>query len=318
MFESPEQVGTAARREFAKPLVGAFVCFVLFRIAFIFLEPAVEFFGGRMMGLTLGSLLSAAISGALAMAIFESRKLTDLGLAFREGSRRNLASGVLMGVSAALLIVLVPVALGLAHFQRVPNADISWRAAMFMPALLFCGAMGEEIAFRGFIMQYLARGWGMWIAILFTGTVFGLLHGDNPGASWISDVNTVLFGVLFGVAVMRTHELWLPIGLHFGWNVTLPFLGTTLSGLTIRVTGYEWKWNTGDLWNGNLYWSGGPYGPEASILTTAGIAALLLVLWKLPVNKEWAWLLDTPLDTPLYTPVDAPPAESPPDAPPAS
>ncbi len=294
-----EPLQPAGKRDWVKPLVGAFVCFLLFRLAFILLEPFVEFFGGRMMGLTLGSLLSAAISSALAMAIFESRKLTDLGLAFRAGSRRNLLTGVLLGIGAALSIVLVPVGFGLAHFQKVSNADVSWPAALFMPVLLFCGAMGEEIAFRGFVMQYLARGWGIWIAVIFTGTVFGLLHGDNPGASWISDLNTVLFGVLFGVGVLRTHELWLPIGLHFGWNLTLPFAGTTLSGLTIRVTGYEWKWNTGDLWSGNLYWSGGPYGPEASILTTAIIGVLLLILWKLPLNREWAWLLDAPFDEPL-------------------
>lgn len=299
-----------------KPLVGAFVCFLLFRLAFILLYPLVEFFGGRMMGLTLGSLLSAAISGALAMAIFESRKLTDLGLAFRAGSWNNLLKGVFLGIGAALLIVLVPVGLGLAHFHKVvPNSDISWPAALFMPVLLFCGAMGEEIAFRGFILQYLARGWGMWLAIVFTGTAFGLLHGDNPGASWISDLNTVLFGILFGVGVLRTHELWLPIGIHFGWNLTLPFAGSTLSGLTIRVTGYEWKWNTGDLLgsnlngSGNLYWSGGAYGPEASILTTAVIGLLLLVLWKLPLNRECAWLLDAPAGEPLSAvQPDTPPA----------
>ena len=299
----------AVKRDRLKPLAGAFVCFLLFRLAFILTDAVVEFFGGRMMGLTLGALLSAAVASALAMAIFESRKLTDLGLAFRDGSRRNLITGVALGIGAAALVILLPVAFGQAHFQRVPNADLSWRAALFMPALLFCGAMGEEIVFRGFIMQYLARGWGIWAAIVGTGTVFGLLHGDNPGAGWLSDLNTVLFGILFGVAVLRTHELWLPIGLHFGWNVTLPFLGTALSGLTIRVTGYEWKWNTGDLWHGSLYWSGGLYGPEASILTTAIIGVLLLTLWKLPLGKEWAWLLDAPLDAPLSeSRADAPPA----------
>jgi hypothetical protein len=95
---------------------------------------------------------------------------------------------------------------------------------------------------------------------------------------------------------MRTHELWLPIGMHFGWNVTLPFLGTAVSGLTIRVTGYEWKWNT------NPYWSGGPYGPEGSVLTTAVIVLLLGVLLKLPLARGWAWLLDAPRDSTLPEP----------------
>ena len=292
-----------ATRDRSKALAGAIVCFILFQIAFAILSIAITGLGKPFMGLTLGSLLSGAIASALSMAIFESRRLTDLGLAFRAGTRHNLLTGVALGTGAALTVGLIPVAFGVAHFQKVPNADISVPAALFMPVLIFCGSMGEELLFRGFILQYLARGWGMWPAIFFTGAVFGLLHGDNPGASWISDLNTVLFGILFGYGVLRTHELWLPIGIHFGWNVTLPFLGTTLSGLTIRVTGYEWKWNTGDLWHGNLYWSGGPYGPEASILTTAVICLLVVLLWRLPLNKEWAWLLDEPLSLP-----DAPPA----------
>jgi membrane protease YdiL (CAAX protease family) len=277
------------RREFIKPLLGAGVCFIFFRLAFSVIFVVVEFFGGRMMALTLATLLAAAVSSAAAMAIFESRRLTDLGLAFREGWRPNVLIGAGMGAGAACLVVLLPVALGMARFQLVPNADISLGAAIFLPILLFCGAMGEEIAFRGFSMQYLAHGWGIWAAILTTSTIFGLLHGDNPGFSWMSGLNTVLFGILFGVGVFRTHELWLPIGMHFGWNVALPFLGATLSGLTIRVAGFECKWNTG----ANLYLSGGSYGPEASVLTTGMIGVMLVVLWRLPLSKGSAWLLDT-------------------------
>jgi len=277
------------RRDRLKPLLGAFVCFLLFRVAFFFIEPVIQFFGKLLVALTLATLLSAAIASALAMAIFESRRMTDLGLAFHPGTRRNLLTGIGLGIAAAALVILIPVAFGHAEFQKIPNPDVSWGAALFMPLLLFCGAMGEEIVFRGFAMQYIARGWGMWPAIVGTGTIFGLLHGGNPDATWFSDLNTILFGILFGIAVWRTHELWLAIGLHFGWNITLPFLGTTLSGLTIRVTGYQWKWNTGNIW------SGGAYGPEAGVPATIAIAALMAVLWKLPVAKGWAWLLDEPL-----------------------
>jgi membrane protease YdiL (CAAX protease family) len=280
------------RTDWIKPLLGAFVCFLLFRLTFIFIEPVVSFLGGRMMGLTLATLLSAAFACALSMAIFESRKLTELGLAFHDRSRNNFLIGAALGIGSAGAIVLIPVLLGRAHFQRVPNPDVTVGAALFTPVLLFCGAMGEEMAFRGFILQYLARGWGLWAAILTTSVVFGLLHSDNPGATWISALNTALFGVVFGIAVLRTHELWLPIGIHFGWNLTLPFLGAALSGLTIRVTGFEWRWNSGDLFGANLYWSGGSYGPEASLLTTLAAALLAALLLKLPLRRGWARLLD--------------------------
>jgi hypothetical protein len=296
----------AEKRDWLKPLLGAFVCGLLFYVIFSITSAIIAFFGRVLVGVTLATLLSAALASAAAMAIFESRKLTDLGLAFREGTRRNLIIGIALGVGSAVAVMLIPIAVGAAHFQWIKDADISILGDLFMPILLFCGAMGEEIVFRGFIMQYLARGWGNWPGVIAAAIFFGLLHTGNPGATWLGALNTTLFGIVFGVAVLRTHELWLPIGIHFGWNVTFPFLGATLSGLTIRVTGYEWKWNTGNV--SHDYWSGGAYGPEASLLCTAIIAVLLLIMWKIPVYKGWAWLLDTKTDAePAQSGVELPP-----------
>lgn len=292
------------KRDWVKPLLGAFVCFLLFWIAQSVLVPAIQFFGGRLMGFTLGLLLSAALATALAMSIFESRPVTDLGLHWRPGSRWNLLIGLVLGIVAAASVFLVPAALGVAHFVRLDRPDISLLGDLFLPVLLACGAMAEELEFRGFILQYLVRGWGPLAALLSTGVLFGLLHTGNPGATLLSDVNTALFGVLFGFAVLRSHDLWLPVGIHFGWNVTLPFGGTELSGLTIRVTGYELVWNSGDLW------SGGKYGPEASLLTSAVIALLFLAVWKIPLHRGWVWLLDEPEDAldPVSLDLSGPPA----------
>jgi membrane protease YdiL (CAAX protease family) len=287
---TPETI--PARRDWVKPFLGAFVCFLLFWVAQNFLIPSIQFFGGRLVGLTLGLLFSAALACALAMSIFESRSLADLGLHWREGSRWNLLMGLGLGAGAAVLVILIPLSLGMARFTGLANPDISWRGSLFLPILLFCGAMAEELAFRGFVLQYLTRGWGAWAALLSTGVLFALLHEGNPGANWLSEVNTALFGILFGYAVLRSHDLWLPIGLHFGWNVTLPFLGVELSGLTIRVTGYELVWKSGDLW------SGGRYGPEASPLASCVIVFLFLAVWRVPVRRGWAWLLDQPEEAP--------------------
>jgi membrane protease YdiL (CAAX protease family) len=293
MSEAPElkleQVGSErVRPDRIKPLMGAFVSFLLFRIVLVFIEPLIEFLGGKLMGITLGILLSAALSSALAMTIFESRRLSDLGLHWREGTRNNLLIGTGLGLFSAALVVLVPVAFGMARFVPMANPDLSLRGALFMPILLFCGAMGEELAFRGFALQYLTRGWGPWAALLSTGALFGIMHDGNPGATWLSGVNTAAFGILFGFALLRSRDLWFPIGMHFGWNVALPFLGVELSGLTIRVTGYELVWKSSDLW------SGGKYGPEAGLLASAIIAILFVAVWKIPINRGHAWLLDAP------------------------
>ncbi len=263
------------------------MCLLLYRLCTFFLAPIGLYFGGIMVANTVPPLLGSAVATSIAMAIYESRRLGDVGLHWRDGSRTNLILGIAMGAAAACLVILPPVAAGMASFHVMAHPDISWRAALFLPALLFCGALGEEIAFRGFTLQFLIRGYGPWIAVIAMGAFFGLLHAGNPGATTISVFNTIGFGIVFGYAVLRSHDLWLPVGLHFGWNATLPFLGADLSGLTIRVTRYELVWKSGALW------SGGAYGPEASLLSLFVLPVLAAMIWKAPVRRGWAWLLDS-------------------------
>jgi hypothetical protein len=130
------------------------------------------------------------------------------------------------------------------------------------------------------------RSYGAWASILGIGAVFGAMHSFNPDATTLALVNTSGFGVLFGVAVLRTHDLWLPMGIHFAWNATVPFLGVPLSGFTIMVSRYQLVWKAGDLW------SGGKYGPEASPLASVVLLVLFVVVWRMPVRKGWAYFLD--------------------------
>ncbi len=273
------------RRDPFRPLIGAATCFFLYRVLLYILVPIGQLMGGEMIALTVPPLVAAAISSALAMAIFESRKLGDTGLAWNPGTLRNLCIGVGLGLVAASIAVLPAVALGLAHFHYSANADVSWRGALFTPVLLFCGALGEEIAFRGFTLQYLMRGYGRWAAIIGTGALFGLLHAGNPGATTMSTINTAGFGIVFGAAVLRSRDLWLPAGIHFAWNTALPFFGVGLSGITIKVTGYELIWTAGD------FWSGGRYGPEGSVITSVVIVLLLIGIWKVPAVHGSAYMV---------------------------
>ncbi len=277
---------TTSGRDPVRPLLGAGVCFLLYRVGTFILIPIGAYFGGIMVASTVPPLLAAAFATSIAMAIFESRRLGDIGLHWREGSARNFAIGMGLAIIAACMVILAPVAAGVAHFRAVAGADISWRGDIFFPLLLLCGALGEEIAFRGFTLQFLIRGYGAWIGVIAVGSIFGLLHAGNPGATPLSICITIGFGILFGFAVVRSHDLWFPLGLHFGWNATLPFLGVDLSGLTIRVTRYEIQWNSDALW------SGGSYGPEASLLTLFILPVLGVMIWKAPIRRGWTWLLD--------------------------
>jgi membrane protease YdiL (CAAX protease family) len=158
----------------------------------------------------------------------------------------------------------------------------------FVAVLLACGAAGEEILFRGYGFQLLLRAAGPYATILPVGILFAALHAGNPSASWLGLANTAGFGILFGWAFLRSQDLWLPIGLHYGWNFTLPVFGVNVSGIRMSMTGHVMEWSAGPVW------SGGAYGPEASVLTSVVLAALFVGLWKSPIRRQKNLLLDPP------------------------
>src|ERR1700734_2218717 len=94
------------RRDPLRPLIGAGTCYLLYRVLLYILVPIGQVMGGEMIALTVPPLVAAAVSSALAMAIFESRKVGNTGLAWGEGTLRNLSIGIALGLSAASLAVL--------------------------------------------------------------------------------------------------------------------------------------------------------------------------------------------------------------------
>ena len=231
--------------------------------------------GGIVVASTLSTFAAAVVANAVVVRIYERGRLADVGLGGSPSSGREFLTGAAAGMTAVVCIVAVPVALRMARFQRTAPPEHAWASLAFGGLAIFFGAMGEELLFRGYAFQLLIRSVGPFATILPTSVIFGLMHSWNPNATPLGIVNTVAWGILLGYAVWRTGALWLPIGLHFGWNVALPLLGSNLSGFTMGVTGYTLEWNVGVLW------SGGGYGVEGSLLTTGIVVALFFALRKL-------------------------------------
>ncbi len=269
--------------------IGVYIV-LYFATAYIF-GPMFVWLGGYLAGVTLTGLLAAIFANWLAMRIYANRRVLEVGLWWRRASSENLAIGIGGGVGAACLVLLPALAVGAAHLTRAPEGPASAGTGIFVMVLLAAGATGEELLFRGYGFQVLLKAAGAWATIVPVGIVFGLLHSANPNASWFGLANTAGFGIVFGYAFLRSRDLWLPIGLHLGWNITLPLFGVNLSGLRMKLTGYEVAWTAGPLW------SGGEYGPEASILTTMSLVLLFLYLRKAPVRRQESPLTDPPMES---------------------
>jgi len=242
-------------------------------------------FGNYLLAAAVGGFLAAVVATVLAMRIFERASLADIGLNWNRSSVRNLLVGLTGGAGAACIVLAGPVLCGLAEFRPVPGAEPHWYTLLFVTGILLFGAIGEEMLFRGYAFQVLVDYLGPYATVLPLGVLFGLAHASNLGVTTLGVVNTMAWGVLLGYSFIRSGDLWLPIGLHFGWNWALPLFGVNLSGFTMDVTGRVLHWKIG------LLWSGGAYGPEGGLLTSLVIVALFVYLWKAPVRRQVPFLL---------------------------
>jgi uncharacterized protein len=201
----------------------------------------------------------------------EGHYFAALGLPRTRGWLKQFTMGCVFGFALTVLAI-VPIKIwGHTHtsFRLSPHT---------LPRL---GAMAEELIFRGYPFQHLEQGIGAIGAIAVFSVMFGAVHLANPGASLWGLANTILIGVLLSISYLRTRALWLPWGIHFGWNFALgvlfglPVSGLRLFNVAVRTTASGPNWVTG-----------GSYGVEASATAVVAILMGVVVVWRLP----WARL----------------------------
>ncbi|MEM6623365.1 MAG: type II CAAX endopeptidase family protein [Pseudomonadota bacterium] len=147
--------------------------------------------------------------------------------------------GVMLGVGFAALSVSLTSALVGAPVKVMSFAD--WAPyALPIAVLVFFQATGEELIFRGYLLQQLAVRyrspliWGVLPSF-----IFGLMHftGGLPGGGdYFYVAVTAITGAALAVTVWRTGALWAAAGIHVGINCTaILFFGTEgiLSGSQI-------------------------------------------------------------------------------------
>ncbi len=91
--------------------------------------------------------------------------------------------------------------------------------AVGMVGFMAAAAVTEELMFRGLLFRLVEERLGTWLSLLLTGVLFGLMHLLNPDASlWGATAIAIEAGFMLAACYAATRNLWVPIGLHFGWN----------------------------------------------------------------------------------------------------
>jgi uncharacterized protein len=206
----------------------------------------------------------------------ENRKATELGFA---AALPQLLGGILIGLGVLCAVYAILWAAGVAAFRGTAGTSgLAAAAAMSAGA-----AVGEEIVFRGAVYRLLEDGFGTLIAVLASGALFGFLHLGNHGATIESSIAIAIeAGILLAAAYVLTRSLWLPIGLHFGWN----FAEGGIFGAA--VSGVSSKGLIAVPLSGPVYLTGGPFGPEASVAAVGvGVVVAIVMLVLAAQRGEW-------------------------------
>lgn len=150
-------------------------------------------------------------------------------------------------------------------------------------AISLISGVAEELLFRGAMFRIVEERWGTLVALLISAGFFGAVHGGNQGATVLSSVAIAIeAGLLLALAYSATRTLWLPIGLHFGWNFTEGGVFTT------EVSGGKIPGMLKTTLTGPDIITGGAFGPEASIVTVAVCLAAAAIFLAITLRRgEW-------------------------------
>jgi hypothetical protein len=225
-----------------------------------------------LMALSTGIPLLAACAVTAVFSIYVDREsLSSIGIRFDLQPGSNVAIGAVIAFSGVTLMFAVGLVSGWFHIQSSP---ISSDFQKGLPS--FCGgfsdmitaSMFEELIMRGYVFAILYRGAGPSVAILGSSTLFSVVHlMKHTKLPPIFTINAFIFGILMAHVRLATGAIWMPIGLHAGWNVAstivfgLPFAGKPcrMGLMTCAVEGP------------NVI-TGGYYSPGAGLLGTFALA----------------------------------------------
>ncbi|MFT3824649.1 MAG: CPBP family intramembrane metalloprotease [Chitinophagaceae bacterium] len=197
----------------------------------------------------------------------DARSVKSLGMQWQTG---NAITGLL----------LAPLMLGVGCLLLALLNVLQWTGCSFNPTdffsaiiLMILVAIGEEMVFRGYILNNLMQSMSFRAALLITSVLFALIHSGNAGVTPLAFVNLFLGGMIIGLNYIYTRNLSFAILFHFSWNFFQgPVLGYDVSGVELQSV-LQLQLTGNDLFTGGLF------GFEGSIADTIVSVITLVVLY---------------------------------------
>ena len=214
-------------------------------------------------------LLFTLITVYLFRRFIDRSSFCSIGFQFNRPFRRDLLIGMAMGAG---LIGLVFVILRTIGSIAITDIQLPGSAFAIAVVVMMMVGIGEELVMRGYIQSNFMVSMNKYVALLLTSFLFAGGHMLNPNASLLGLVNIILAGLMLGIYYVHKKNLWLPIGMHFTWNLFQgPVFGSQVSGVSFdSIISFEVT--------GSDLLTGGSFGFEASIITTGLMIAAIIAL----------------------------------------
>lgn len=196
----------------------------------------------------------------------KTKLLTDIFVSSRWGS------DLLLGFSIGAIFMSVTMALAYLGGAYTPDHSVNFNINFAVPLVFFLlVGMAEELIFRGFIFLTLEKGFGTRWAIIIASLLFGFFHMLNKLNGIAEDYKPLccLFlaieaGFLLNAAFLVRRNLWIPVGIHWSWNL----FETSIFGAKEGQIDFLPSLFTGHYQPG-LFLPGFPMGMESCYITLA-------------------------------------------------
>ena len=244
------------------------------------------------------SLVGIVTSVWIARRFLDRRSFSSLGLVVNSRAAKDLVAGIAITAVMMGAILVVELAAGWTRveswaWQTMPLQKVALDLLIALGVFIAVGFY-EEILYRGYQLQNLRDGVGLTAGFVLSSFIFAASHAMNPNSVWYSTVAGILVaGFFLGYGWLRSGALWLPIGLHIGWNMFEgPVFGFPVSGLdTARLLVHAGS--------GPILWTGGAFGPEAGLVILPAMALGAALVWVYTRKRQ------TPESPPPVPPAEA-------------
>ena len=170
----------------------------------------------------IGIIVELAISWLL-LWLIEKKHLSALGVVPTITRTIQLVAGFFLAAACCAIFNMATVTFADNSWEF--NRQISAKEVLASSWWVLKSVLFEELIFRGALLYIAIRKIGMVKACVLSSVCFGIYHWfsqnafGNPGQMIFIFIITAIAGLMFAFSFAKTSSLYLPVGLHFGWNL---------------------------------------------------------------------------------------------------